>query len=439
MGKHADPEKIAKALATLDIHDYGDVLQCMRCGTCLPTCPTYRTDGIETQSPRGRVAMIKAVIDGRLPASEEFIEHMYHCLDCRNCQTVCPAGVKVGELVLEARHRIEQNRPQAILKRFLLNYAIHDQKRLARYMIPLKLYQASGLQSLLRKYDILKLVSADLEFMEALLPCLPPRPLSESIPEEIPAVGKEKGRVGFFLGCAMNLIFSHISRATIAILTRAGYTVVIPKDQQCCGTPNIAEGEREVYREMAEHNVSLFEGKMVEAIVTDCAACGSELKAYRQTLGNQVRVAKKAEAFSAKVRDIAEFLAVALGDDIKLGPIPEVVCFHDPCHLRHGQNLIAPQRDLLRRIPGLTFRDIPDEGQCCGSAGIYNVTHRDRSMKILEAKVAAIDKTGAERVVTSNPGCFMQLQFARKNWGKDWNLSHICEILRISLERGDQE
>ncbi len=438
MSKHIDSQKIARAFATLDIHDYGDVLQCMRCGTCLPTCPTYRTDGIETQSPRGRVAMIKAVIDGRLTASEEFVDHMYHCLDCRNCQSVCPAGVKVGELVLEARHRIEENRPQPLLKRFMLNYAIQDQKRLSRLMIPLKLYQTLGLQSLIRKYPILRLISADLEFMEALMPTLPVHPLSETIPEEIPAVQKEKGRVGFFLGCAMNLMFAEISRATIAILTRAGYTVVVPKNQQCCGTPNIAEGEREVYRNMAEHNVSLFERTGVEAIVTDCAACGSELKAYRETLRKRDHVAKKAEAFSAKIRDISEFLAANLRDDVKLGPIPEVVCFHDPCHLRHGQKLVSPQRDLLRRIPGLGFKDIPDDGQCCGSAGIYNVTHRDRSMKILEAKVAAIDKTGAERVVTSNPGCFMQLDYARKNWKRDWSVSHICEILRLSLERGDE-
>jgi glycolate oxidase iron-sulfur subunit len=439
MRKRADSEKIAKALATLDIHDYGDVLQCMRCGTCLPTCPTYRTDGIETQSPRGRVAMIKAVIDGRLAPTEEFAQHMYHCLDCRNCQTVCPAGVKVGELVLEARHRIEQHTPQPFLKRFILQSAIRDQKKLSLYLAPLRLYQNVGLQRLVRKSQALKFLSSDLEFMESLLPLLPSRPLSDTIPEVIPAAGREKGRVGFFLGCAMNLIFAEVSRATIAILTRAGYTVVVPKNQQCCGTPNIAEGEREVYRKMAEHNVSLFEEIGVEAIVTDCAACGSELKSYRETLSKQERVAKKAEAFSAKVRDISEFLAANLGDDIKLGAIPETVCFHDPCHLRHGQKLISPQRNLLRRIPGLTLNDIPDDGQCCGSAGIYNITHHDRSMKILEAKVAAIDKTRAETVVTSNPGCFMQLEYARKKSRRNWTVSHISEILHLSLERGARE
>ena len=156
--------------------------------------------------------------------------------------------------------------------------------------------------------------------------------------------------------------------------------------------------------------------------------CGLRLglKAYRETLGKRNRVAEKASAFSAKVRDISEFLSVAMGDDIKLGAIPGVVCFHDPCHLRHGQKLISPQRDLLCRIPGLTLRDIPDEGQCCGSAGIYNVTHRERSMKILEAKVAAIDKTGAERVVTSNPGCFMQLEYTRKKLGPEMDgVSHL--------------
>ncbi|MFH0823273.1 MAG: (Fe-S)-binding protein, partial [Pseudomonadota bacterium] len=436
MSEHIDAENLAKSMAELDIHDYGDVLQCMRCGMCLPTCPTYRTDGIETQSPRGRVAMIKAVINGILAPTEEFVQHMYHCLDCRNCQTVCPAGVKAGELVLEARHRIEQHTPQSFLKRFMLESAIRDQKKLSLYLAPLRLYQKIGLQGLVRKSHILGLLSSDLEFMESLLPDLPSRPLTDTIPEVIPALGKEKGRIGFFLGCAMNLVFADISRDTIYVLTRAGYTVIAPKHQQCCGTPNIAEGERKTYREMAEHNIALFAPLEVEAIVCDCAACGMELKAYRETMSPVSRIAHAAESFSAKVRDISEFLVSAFGPETRFGAIPEKVCFHDPCHLRHGQKLVAPQRTLLRRIPELVLSDIPDEGQCCGSAGIYNITHRERSMKILEAKVEAIERTGAERVVTSNPGCHMQLRYAKDRGNKVWSLSHISQVLRLSLERG---
>jgi glycolate oxidase iron-sulfur subunit len=437
MAARFDAAAIAGALAHLDIHEYGDVLQCMRCGSCLPTCPTYRTDRVETQSPRGRVAMIKAVIDGRLTASEDFVEHMYHCLDCRNCQTVCPAGVKVGELVLEARHRIEEHLPQPLLKKFLLEYAIKDQKKLSLLMAPLKVYQALGIQRLVRKSHLLSSISNDLAFMEALLPPLPSRPLAHELPDEIPAKGREKGRVGFFLGCAMNLIFADISRDTIDVLTRAGYTVIVPKNQQCCGTPNLAEGERKVYREMAEHNIHLFDSKDVQAIVTDCAACGSELKAYGETLSKKAHVAERAASFSSKIQDVSEFLASSMENDMVWGPLPEIVCFHDPCHLRHGQKLTSPQRHLLRLIPQLTYRDIPDDGQCCGSAGIYNITHRERALKILEAKVHAIDKTGAQRVVTSNPGCYMQLEYARRKWGKDWSLSHISQVLHRCLERGE--
>ena len=178
----------------------------------------------------------------------------------------------------------------------------------------------------------------------------------------------------------------------------------------------------------------MFEDRDVEAIVSDCAACGMELKAYRETMSPVTRAAKRAEAFSRKIKDISEFLVSALGPETDFGPIPENVCFHDPCHLRHGQKLVSPQRDLLRRIPGLVLSDVPDEGQCCGSAGIYNITHRERSMKILEAKIAAIDKTAADRVITSNPGCFMQLQYGRKRWNKAWSLSHISQVLRLSLE-----
>jgi glycolate oxidase iron-sulfur subunit len=438
MGKHFDQDKVAAAFSTLDVHDYGDVLQCMRCGLCLSSCPTYRTDGVETQSPRGRVAMIKAVIDGKMKASEEFVEHIYHCLDCRNCQSVCPAGVKAGELALEARYRIEQNRRQPLIKKFLLNYAILDQKRLSKLLFPLKLYEISGLQSLVRKYDILNLFSEDLGFMEALAPKLPSRPLSEQIPEEIPAIGPERGRVGFFLGCAMNLIFAETSRATIENLTLAGYRVIVPKEVQCCGTPNIAEGERKVYREMAENTIRIFADRRVDYVVTDCAACGSELKTYREIFQKNLAFAAKAEEFSSKVRDVSEFLDSVLTPNVRFGPISETVCFHDPCHLRHGQRLIFPQRNLLKRIPQLDYRELPDEGQCCGSAGIYNITHRQRSMKILESKIDAIEKTQAKTVVSSNPGCLMQLNYGSGHWQKGWNVIHISEILNRSLIAGQK-
>lgn len=437
MASGIDPEKISRSFATLDIHDYGDVLQCMRCGLCLPSCPTYRTDGVETETPRGRVAMIKGVIDGRLEANEEFIEHIYDCLDCRNCQTVCPAGVKAGELVLEARNRIEENRPQPVIKKFMLNYAILSQKRLAKFMPPLRIYQRAGLQSVVRRFDILKLISEDLRLMEALLPPLPSRPLSDQIPEEIPARGREKGRVGFFLGCAMNLIFGDVSRASIDNITRAGYRVIIPKEVQCCGTPNIAEGERKVYREMARNTMRLFQDRSVDAIVTDCAACGAELKTYREIFRKDPVISNIAEEFSSKVRDISEFLDSAIDSSVKFGSRPLKVSFHDPCHLRHAQKLIIPQRNLLRRIPGLDYRELPDEGQCCGSAGIYNITHRQRSMKILEAKIESIDRTRAELVISSNPGCLMQLMYGKRQHQKSWNVCHISEFVNESLKLGE--
>jgi glycolate oxidase iron-sulfur subunit len=302
----------------------------------------------------------------------------------------------------------------------------------------LKLYQISGLQALVRKYDILKLISDDLQFMEALSPKLPSRPLSEEISEEIPALGAERGRVGFFLGCAMNLIFADTSRATIENLTRAGFRVVVPKEIQCCGTPNIAEGERKIYREMAENTIRIFADRRVDYVVTDCAACGSELKTYREIFRKNPTFAGKAEEFSNKVRDVSEFLDSVWTSDIKLGPLPEIVCFHDPCHLRHGQKLTSPQRNLLNRIPQLDYRELPDEGQCCGSAGIYNITHRNRSMRILQSKIEAIEKTKAETVISSNPGCLMQLAYGARRWNKGWNVVHISEVLNRSLRSGEK-
>lgn len=439
MGAASDLSNLREAFSTLDVHDYGDVLQCMRCGFCLPTCPTYRTDGVETQSPRGRVAMIKAVIDGRMNPTEEFAEHMYHCLDCRNCQTVCPAGVMAGELVLEARHRIEEHRPQGSVKRFLLGYAIRDQRRMSRLLAPARLYQRVGIQALVRKYDLLKAVSPGLSHLEAMMPHIPARPLTETIPEEIPAVAKEKGRVGFFLGCAMNLFYPEASRATAWLLSRAGYAVVTPRAQQCCGAPNIEEGERRVYREMAENNVDLFLGKRVDFVVTDCAACGNELKSYGKLLGGRKRNSQYASIFSGKVRDVSEFLAGVLGPEIPFGPVDRTACFHDPCHLCHAQGITTPPRELLRRVPELRLSEVPDAGQCCGSAGVYNITHADRSMKILAAKVEAIGKTGAQTVVSSNPGCLLQLEYAKRRFKADWEVVHISQILRRSLAREEEK
>ena len=439
MGAAPDLSKLREAFSTLDVHDYGDVLQCMRCGFCLPTCPTYRTDGVETQSPRGRVAMIKAVVDGRMSPTEEFAEHMYHCLDCRNCHTVCPAGVTAGELVLEARHRIEEHRPQGPVKRYLLGHAVRDQRRLSRLLAPVRLYQRAGIQALVRKYDLLKAVSTGLSHLEAMIPHIPDRPLTETLPEEIPADGKEKGRVGFFLGCAMNLLYPEASRATAWLLSRAGYAVVTPREQQCCGAPNIEEGERTVYREMAANNVDLFLANHVDFVVTDCAACGNELKSYGKLLGGRGRDPRHARDFSGKVRDVSEFLAGALGREIPFGSVDGTACFHDPCHLCHAQGITASPRELLRRVPGLRLSEIPDAGQCCGSAGVYNITHAERSMKILAAKVEAIGKTGANTVVSSNPGCLLQLEYSKRRFKTDWEIVHISQILRRSLAREEEK
>jgi glycolate oxidase iron-sulfur subunit len=188
---------------------------------------------------------------------------------------------------------------------------------------------------------------------------------------------------------------------------------------------------------MAVHNMDLFLNRDLSAIVTDCAACGAELKVYHEIMAHGGKQATQAETFSAMVRDVNEFLAQELPADMRFGPIPEVACFHDPCHLRHAQGVVAPPRRLLRRIPELTLVDIPDNGQCCGSAGIYNVTHRERSMKILHAKVEAIRRTGASRVITSNPGCLMQLEVGDRLWNQPWHVSHIAEVLLRSLQIGE--
>ncbi len=410
--------------------EYVELLNCMRCGMCLPHCPTYKETFLETASPRGRVALVRKIQDGDLEVNERTLEFLTLCLDCQACATACPCGVNAGELVAEFKCEEKEKGGLSFMEELILRKLVPHPDRLESAMLPLRLYQKTGLQRLVRTLGILKMFPPALERMEGLLPPLPARPLRKSLQEVTPAVGEEKGTVGFFLGCVMSLIFSEASHATVRLLSTLGYKVITPKSQKCCGAPNMLGSDLEGVRRMALFNVELFGSHDLDFIVTDCGGCGAELKKYGRHLPGD----KSSAEFSAKVRDISELLALH-ADELKekLKPLPRKVTWHDACHIAHCQGIRQQPRALLALIPQLEVSEMNDPDTCCGSGGTYNIAQPEMSDRILKRKVDSILATGADYLVTANPGCLLQLKKALSETTPKVKVVHLTELLSESL------
>lgn len=409
--------------------DYVKLINCMRCGMCLPACPTYKETFLETASPRGRVALIRKLQEGELDQSERLLEYLSLCLDCQACASACPCGVNAGELVAEFTCERKSESGLNFMEELILHKLVPHPDRLESSMVPMRLYQRAGLQKLVRKLGVLKMFPRSLERMEGLLPNLPAKPLRQEINEITPAIGPERGTVGFFLGCVMSLIFSDASRATIKLLSSLGYRVITPKNQVCCGAPNMLGGDLAGLAEAARTNVDIFAGFDLDFIVTDCGGCGAELKKYGHHIDTRA-----ATNFSAKVRDISEFLALH-SDELQalLKPLPLHVTYHDPCHIAHCQGIRKQPRDLLKLVPGLQYRELEAADACCGSAGTYNITRPEMSDRILQRKLDTVRQSGADILVTSNPGCLLQLKKGLADQLPRVRLLHLTELLVRSM------
>jgi len=409
--------------------DYVKLINCMRCGMCLPACPTYKETFLETASPRGRVALIRKLQEGDLDQSERLLEYLSLCLDCQACASACPCGVNAGELVAEFTCERKEGTGLGFMEDLILRKLVPHPDRLETSMVPMRLYQRAGLQKLVRKLGVLKMFPKQLERMEGLLPDLPARPLRQEIREITPAIGPERGTVGFFLGCVMSLIFSDASRATIKLLSSLGYRVITPRNQVCCGAPNMLGGDLAGLEEAARTNVDIFGGFDVDFIVTDCGGCGAELKKYGHHIEGEA-----AAAFSTKVRDISEVLALH-ADELrsKLKPLQQKVAYHDPCHIAHCQGIRKQPRDLLKLVPGLEYKELETADACCGSAGTYNITKPEMSDRILQRKLDTVRASGADILVTSNPGCLLQLKKGLADQLPGVKLMHLTEILALSM------
>ena len=414
-----------------DAPGYEEMLQCMRCGFCLPTCPTFALTGRERSSPRGRVALARAVADEKLEFTKALKEESFFCLDCRACTTACPSGVQAGFVMEACRNQAQGAFPMTgvtgKLREFILQRMLPAPDLLQTSMLPARLYQTLGIQWLVRHSHILKLGPDWMAKAEGMMPQLHP-PLRQQLPDVVPAQGEQRGRVAFFLGCVMTLMYPEVSRQTVKVLAHQGFEVITPKEQKCCGAPHLTEGDRKTARELAMHNFELFMQLDVDAIVTDCAGCGAALKEYEELLegaGEHDRL----ETFRGKVRDITEFLAEQGLRTEGLQPISQSVTYHEPCHLCHAQGISEQPRELLKAIPGVEFREMNEANWCCGSAATFSLKFTEESQQILDRKLANVKETEADLLVTANPGCHLQLAWGLKQAEMPQKVVHVTELL----------
>ena len=381
---------------------------CIRCGLCLSVCPTYREHLSETASPRGRVILARKGLEGQLRLTPNLIEQMYSCMACMACTEICPVGVRPAELALSMRQIQEQAHPRAWKGPVFAGLIPHP-GRMEWATLPIRLYQGLGVRRLTYAIGLTRLLPRKLRDLEAMLPRLPARPLRQVLPHRTESRTESRYRVGFFLGCAQSLLFAEGSAAAVRVLTRNGCTVITPRDVVCCGMPATGYGRKDLVRRHARRNIAAFEPHDLDAIVTDCATCGSTLRGYGDLLSDDDGWAARAAAFSARVRDVSEFLA-----DIPLqrprGRLDLRVTYHDPCHLRRGQGVWEQPRSLLASIEGLDLVELPQADWCCGSAGSQLITHYETSLGIMQRKIDNLAGTGAAVVASGCPGCQMQLQ-----------------------------
>lgn len=405
--------------------DYSVVQQCMHCGMCLPTCPTYTTTQMERNSPRGRIAWMRAIADGDMTLNKAFADELYYCLGCLACTTACPAGVDYAHLFEAARADIEEQQAagkgQRDFWRWLAVKTIFMHPRLLRAVgRGMWFYQACGLQTLLRGIGLFNLLPKRLRELEPQTPSIQHRFSHQLIrPEETPPA-KPAYRVALLTGCVQDLAFSNINRDTADVLLANRCTVITPPLQPCCGSLHAHNGELELARTLARRQLDLFDLNKLDAVITNAGGCGSHLKHYGRLLADDPVYAERARQWDTKCKDIHEWLVEI--DFRKPRPAVGTPCssitYHESCHLCHGQKVKAQPRTVLDTIPGLQRKELQESDWCCGSAGIYNITQPDQADTLLRRKLENLFRTDCQAVATANPGCHLQLLNGLKQRGR---------------------
>ena len=431
------PESGSYAFPAFDDHHPPDkdlIDECVHCGFCLPTCPTYVLFGEEMDTPRGRIYLMNKGLDEE-PMNDEMVRHWDLCLGCMACVTACPSGVQYDKLIESTRQQVErryERRADDKAFREMIFQFFPYPNRLRAVAAPMRLYQRFGIGDKLRRAGIMQRIPARMRAMEALLPDLPKE---EKIPDLTGPVGEKRRRVGVLTGCVQRVFFSPVNAATVRVLAAEGCEVVAPK-QGCCGALSTHAGREEESLDFARKTIDTFEDLNLDNVVVNAAGCGSTMKEYGYLLRDDPEYAERAKVFSANVRDVSEFLQ-ELGPVAERNPLPVTAAYHDACHLAHAQGVRKQPRQTLKQIPGMSVKEIREAEICCGSAGIYNMVEPEPASELGERKANNILKTGAQMIVTSNPGCMLQIQASLKKMGHGGlPMAHPVEVLDASL-RGE--
>ncbi len=421
---------------------YDRFLDCVHCGLCTASCPTYVETGNENDGPRGRIYLMRAVVDGRLQLTPAVQNHLDSCLDCRSCETACPSGVQYGRLLEPFRVEMQQTPAAKIaadnwFHRWILYGLFPWRNRLRWALLPARLLQATGLDQLLRRSGLTRLLPAKLHRLHSQLPRL--QPTEPALPAFLPAIGKRRATVGLFIGCVADAMFRHVHWATARVLQQNGCDVVIPSAQTCCGAIHYHTGAAKPAISLMQQNATAFKTQQLDAVIVNVAGCGSMLKDYghiaeemHQTSDSHTDFQlKTATNFAAKVMDVHEFL-MKLGPVQPTGRIDAVVAMQDACHLQHAQKIRQQPRDLLKLIPGITLRNINEPELCCGAAGTYNLTQPEMADRLGTRKLNCLLEVNPDVIVSGNAGCSLQLQAHLQQRDQHIRVLHPIELLDLS-------
>lgn len=436
--KQSMPKAEENALNTrmAELLNYDQALNCMRCGFCLPACPTYREMGQEASSPRGRIALMKAAADGLLQNPQVLEDQLNQCLGCRACETACPAGVHYGELYEQGKQAVEEKHARhrfwvRILRKLAFEHIFPYQKRMRILGGLIAFYQKSGLQRLVRKLGLIKLFPQHMQEMEAVLPETKASGVSQELGEFIPAKGEKIGTVGMFSGCIMDIMFLETNKNTVKLLSEAGFDVLIPKQQNCCGALHAHNGEREKAKALAKNNIRAFKEANVDFIASNAGGCGALLQAYNHLLDDEDEdMRREASWFAGRVKDVSELILdhSSLRD---MGSLNERITYQSSCHLQNGMQVKDQPHFLLQSIKGAEYVPLFEGERCCGSAGIYNLVQPEMAGRILAEKMEHVRQTKADTLVTANPGCLLQMKAGIHKAGLSDKMRavHIVDLL----------
>jgi glycolate oxidase iron-sulfur subunit len=406
-----------------------DLTRCVRCGFCLQACPTFTATGLETESPRGRLYLMRALAEGVIEPTGNTLGHLDQCLQCRNCEAVCPSGVPYGRVMEQTRARILESTAaptQWKARAVFLREVIANPARMRLFASALRFSQQTGLQSLGERLP-------GLGGSAALAPRIARRPFTrKGLLADPPAADR---RVALLTGCIMPYAYPRVHRATIRVLARNGCQVTAPEGQLCCGALNAHAGDLRTARRLARANIDAFLADDAQVVVVNSAGCGAAMKEYGELLANDPAYRDKAHDFSSRVRDVSEFLA-ELPFESPRGSVEATVTYQDSCHLAHAQRITLAPRVILRSIPGLTLIEMARPDRCCGSAGVYSLIQPEMSLTLLDDKMQDIRATGATTAVTANPGCMAQIEAGFRREGMEGNALHVVELLDRAYRAG---